>query len=157
MNIFNRLIGGGGNMQLQLYNTEVKRGQSLTATVLLNCTSELKGRSINLEIKSVEQIHLDAPVASTVSSQNDGITIGGTQTTARTIINQIYHNLIVLDANPGVMQKGESKQFTATFTIPVNMPATYIGKDARHTWQIRAFLDIPMAVDIDVSSVITVL
>jgi hypothetical protein len=50
------------------------------------------------------------------------------------------------------MQQGETKTYTASVPIPENVQPTYTGTDAKHTWHVRAYLDISMGADIDASA-----
>ena len=44
-------------------------------------------------------------------------------------------------AGPFSMKQGESQEWTATITLPPNVPPTYHGKLAKHTVQLQAGLD----------------
>ena len=155
---FTQLTGGGGNMQLQVLNPQVKRGENLNVAITLNCTSQLSGKSVNLEVAGQETIKFQVPVPATTSpaatAQGASIT---PQTQEQTKSSQTYHNSVVVDAGPVNMQQGETKQYNASIPIPATVQPSYAGTDARHEWRVRAYLDISLGADIDEDAEITVL
>ncbi len=172
---FTQLTGGGGNIQLQVQNPQAKRGENLNVQITLNCTSQLSGKSINLEVAGLETIKYQVPVQNSTPAPTPAGTTTSTTTTTptsttpapaptvtttmedRTKTNQTYHNAVVVDASPVNMQQGESKQYNASIPIPATVQPTYEGTDAKHEWRVRAFLDVPMGADIDEDAEITVL
>lgn len=155
---FTQMTGGGGNMQLQVQNPQVKRGENLNVTIILNSTSQLSGKSVNLEVGGQETIKFQVPMQSTTSAAAgaQGAPIS-TQMQDQTKTSQTYHNAVVVDASPVNMHEGESKQYTASIPIPATVQPTYVGTDAKHEWRVRAFLDVPMGADIDEDAEITVI
>ena len=155
---FTQLTGGGGNMQLQVQNPQVKRGENINVMITLNCTSQLSGKSVNLEVAGQETIKYQVPVPATTSptatAQGASIT---TQMQEQTKMNQTYHNSVVVDAGPVNMQQGETKTYNASIPIPLTVQPSYVGTDAKHEWRVRAYLDISMGADIDEDVEITVL
>jgi hypothetical protein len=159
---FTQLTGGGGNMQLQVLNPQVKRGENLNVTITLNCTSQLSGKNVNLEVAGQETVKFQVPVpvpapattSPAASAQGQSIT---TQLEDRSKTSQTYHNSVVVDAGPVNMQQGETKTYTASIPIPDTVQPTYTGTDAKHEWRVRAYLDVPMGADIDEDAEITVM
>ncbi|MGA7730178.1 MAG: hypothetical protein WCD37_02780 [Chloroflexia bacterium] len=155
---FTQLTGGGGNMQLQVVNPQVKRGENLNVVITLNCTSQLSGKSVNVEVAGQESIKFQVPVPATTSpaatAQGASIT---QQMQEQTKSTQTYHNSVVVDAGPVNMQQGETKQYNASIPIPETVQPSYVGTAARHEWRVRAYLDISMGADIDEDAEITVL
>jgi hypothetical protein len=152
-----QMTGGGGNMQLQLASTQVKRGENLNATITLNCTSQLSGKSINLEVMGVETVKYQVPVLSTSTTTTAQGTSTTTEMQEETKDNQTYHSSVVVDPNPVQMNQGESKQWAASIAIPANVPPAYTGTDAKHVWHVRAYLEVPMGADIDADAEFIVL
>ena len=168
---FTQLTGGGGNMQLQVLNPQVKRGENLNVVITLNSTSQLSGKSVNLEVAALETIKYQVPVQSSTPapvSTTPTATLGTTPAPApaptvtttmqdETRTNQTYHNSVVVDAAAVNMQEGETRQYNASIQIPDTAQPTYVGTAATHQWRVRAYLDVPMGSDIDEDAEIIVM
>jgi hypothetical protein len=153
---FTQMTGGGGNMQIVLQNPKVKRGEALNVTITLNATAPLTGKSVNVEVTGTETVKFQVPVVSTTpGSSTQGSLSTTTQYNDETKDNQIYHTSVPVDGAVS-MQAGETKTYTASVPIPESVQPTYTGTDAKHTWHVRAYLDISMGADIDASSEFTV-
>jgi hypothetical protein len=149
---FTQMTGGGGNMQITLQNPQVKRGEALNVTITLNATAPLTGKSVNVEVTGIETIKYKVPVVSTTpGSSTQGALAPTTQYNDETKDNQLFHTTVPVDGAVS-MQQGETKTYTASVPIPENVQPTYTGTDAKHTWHVRAYLDISMGADIDASA-----
>jgi hypothetical protein len=149
---FTQMTGGGGNMQIVLQNPKVKRGESLNVTITLNATAPLTGKSVNVEVTGIETVKFQVPVVSTTpGSSTQGSLSTTTQYNQETKNNQIYHTSVPVDGAVS-MQAGETKTYTAAVPIPESVQPSYTGTDAKHTWHVRAYLDISMGADVDASA-----
>lgn len=154
---FTQLTGSGGNMQIVPQNPQVKRGEALNIAITLNATAPLTGKNVNVEITGVETIKYQVPVVSTTPGSSTQSSLSSTtQYNNETKDNQIYHTSVPVDGAVS-MQMGETKTYTASIPIPENVQPTYTGTDAKHTWHVRAYLDISMGADVDASAEFVVL
>jgi uncharacterized membrane protein len=151
-----QMTGGGGNMQIVLQNPQVKKGESLNVTITLTATAVLSGKSVNLEVNSVETVKFQVPVVSTTPGSSTQASLSSTtQYNNETKDNQLYHGAVAVDGAVS-MQPGETKTYTVSIPIPANVQPTFAGTDAKHSWFAHAYLDVPMGADIDARADFTV-
>ncbi|HYP40686.1 MAG TPA: hypothetical protein VEX13_10040 [Chloroflexia bacterium] len=152
-NTFNQMTGSTGNIQLRINKAQYARGESIDVAFTLYATGALKGKSVNIELVATERIKFQVPVQNTSSSSNSS----WTRTEERTQEHQTYRHVEMLDAAGIQLNEGESREYTGTLRVPEVTQATYQGVNAQHTWQVRAFVDVPMGGDIDAETDIAVL
>jgi Arrestin (or S-antigen), N-terminal domain len=150
-----QLTGSSGNVQMQLSTTQLKRGDSVNASVTVNATGPFKAKGVYLQITGTEHIKFDVEMPDNI--QPGGSQIRSTHTEHQTKDNQTYQNQQALAVGEFQMNAGESKQYSGTVQVPEGVLPTYRGVDAQHTWIVRAFVDVPMGGDPSAETEITVL
>lgn len=165
MGFLDRFTGGSGNIQMQLSKTQLARGESLAVSFTVTANDHLKSRGIHLQIIGEEEVKYQAPDMSAVNTALSQATSGNRQSTSAPSIpmidqtkqNQTYQHDDILDGNTFELQKGETRSYSGTVNIPANAAPTYSGTDARHTWTVRAYVDVPMGGDVEVTQEILVI
>ena len=151
-NTLNQMTGSTGNIQLRINKAQFARGETIEVAFTVYATGALKGKSVNIELVANERIKFQVPVQS-MSGTNSSMT----RNEERTQVHQTYRHVEMLDAAGIQLNEGESREYTGTLQVPEITQATYQGVNAQHTWQVRAFIDVPMGADIDAETDITVL
>jgi cell envelope opacity-associated protein A len=151
-----QMTGNAGTMQLQLDRTELRRGESLTATFTLTSTSPFEARNVGIEITAAETVKYKVDVPNTTTTPppagNTAPTVAPTTTTTitteeRTNTAETYRNQQVVENTPFKLNQGESRNYTATVQVPPTAQPTYAGPAATHIWKVRAYADVPMGGD----------
>lgn len=160
---FSQLVGGTGNMQIQLDTQQAARGGTVNVSLTLNATGPLKGNSVNLELTGVETVKYRVPATNLTDSGSPtsganriSLTTSSTDTVEETKDNQTYSNRQILDGTSFNMNQGETRNYSGAVQIPPTALPTYKGVDAVHVWKIRAYVDVPMGADIEAVAEVTV-
>jgi hypothetical protein len=148
-----QLTGSNGKVTMQLSSQQVKRGDTINVTLQVNATGDLQAKGVHVELVGTEYVKYLYPesVADTGASATPGTTAGTdtTRTVEGSQYNQTFRQQTPFSMAPLNMQEGQSQQFTGTIQVPANAQPTYLGVDARHTWKVRAFVDVSMGADPD--------
>lgn len=152
MGFFNKLknlVSKSAEVQMQVSEMQVRRGDSVKVLVTVNAVGQLDAKGVFLEITGYETVKYQ------YEAKIDGSTT--TRTESGTKGNQTYSRRDPLVGERLTMNQGESRQFEGTVQIPPTAQPTYNGIDARHEWKIRALVDVPMGGDPDTETSIIVL
>ncbi|MEA2573172.1 MAG: hypothetical protein QOH93_470 [Chloroflexia bacterium] len=152
MGFFNKLknlVSKAAEVQMQVSEMQVRRGDSVKVVVTVNAVGQLDAKGVFLEITGFETVKYQ------YEEKIQGSTM--TRTASGTKSNQTYSRRDPLLASRLTMNQGETRQFEGTVEIPPTAQPSYSGIDANHEWKIRALVDVSMGGDPDCETSISVL
>jgi hypothetical protein len=138
MGFLKRFSGSAGTMQIQVDKQQVRRGDSVEATLTLTATGDLSGKGVHLELVGLEEVRVRRRAGSTsavdMNSNAD---------------ERTYEQRVTLDPNEIRLASGETRQFRGAVQVPQGGQPSYRGVNATHTWKLRGLVDVSMGQDVD--------
>lgn len=155
-----RVTGASANITLGMEPKIVVPEQTVSVRIeLKNGPAPLDVRAVLLEVEGIEHIDLpkDAPRdvdwGNLVAEVAVAATRPQTRRAAPPATQAARHTGTTFEARvaiaPGLsLAPGEERKFQGTFRLPASVQPSYQGKYARHSWRLRARLDV-LGVDPD--------
>ena len=143
-----RVTGSSANVALEADTAVVKPGQSVGVRIAIkNGLSPLEVRALLLEIEAIETIDLPrhASWANIVEDAVEARNHHGARSSSKP--QSTNHSDTTWKASITVspamtLAVGEEKKFQGNFKLPPEVQPTYDGKYAKHSWRMRARLDV---------------
>jgi hypothetical protein len=138
MGFLKRFSGSAGTMEVQVADQQVRRGDSIEATLRLTATGDLSGKGVHLELVGLEEVRVRRRSTSSTSVDLTG-----------NVDERTYEQRVTLDPNEIRLAAGQSREFRGTVQVPQAGQPSYRGVNATHTWKLRGLVDVSMGQDID--------
>jgi hypothetical protein len=107
-------------------------GGAADVKVVVKSESVVLGSQVDFEIMAI-------PTSGTIAANKIYITIKAVEQSGDS--NTLYKEEQIVDSNVQLME-GTTKQWNATFKIPVDAQATYLGQHSRMLWTVVAGVDM---------------
>lgn len=143
-----RVTGSSANVTLAMDPQFVVPGQTVAVHITLkNGPSALDVRAVLLEVQSVEEIELPRTASWTNVIADAAAATSRPRTQAPVAPQVARHSETIFETKatvaPGMnLSPGEERKFKGTFRLPAGVQPTYQGKYSKHSWRLRARLDV---------------
>lgn len=141
-----RVIGTSATVTVAMDPRVVVPGQSVSVEIAVkNGPSNLDARAVLFEIESVEDINL--PRSANIANVFADAAAAASKRPGPSEPEATLHTEVLVKSKITVsaglrLNPGEDRKFKGTFRLPMSVQPTYEGKYARHSWRLRARLDI---------------